>query len=58
MMVVLPHFCWRCGRRLSPYKCSGWKDPSGCRGEHWASPEQAKSEEEERLKYITEYKKV
>ena len=47
----LPEFCAGCGRRRSEKTCIGWRDPSGCRGEHWATPEQVAKEEEQRREH-------
>jgi len=47
----LPEFCAGCGRRRSEKTCIGWGDPSGCRGEHWATPEQVAKEEKQRREY-------
>lgn len=48
----LPRYCEGCARRESESKCAGWRKPSGCRGEQWASSEQVEKEEKELLDYI------
>jgi len=55
--MALPEFCEGCGRRVNNNKCRGWLDPSGCRGEHWATPEQVEKEERERKEYMQIWRK-